>query len=60
MDFKHPGTSSGTIDAVCEDCGKTTTFPDTLDGTTQECSHCRAYIDVGEFRFGDGVNGPDE
>ena len=40
---------SQTIDAVCEKCGQTSTFEGTLNGTTQLCSHCGAYLDVGEF-----------
>ncbi len=37
------------INAVCEECGKTTAFAYSLDGTTQECLHCGSYLDVGEL-----------
>ncbi len=39
--------TAGAIDVVCEACGKTSVFPAALDGTTQNCSHCRGYVDVG-------------
>lgn len=42
-------SKSQDILVVCEECGKTTTFAASLDGTTQECSHCRAYVDVGDL-----------
>jgi hypothetical protein len=32
----------------CEECGKKSTFPASQLGTLQECSHCGAYVDVGE------------
>ena len=44
---KHPGQGSGEIQVRCEECGETTMFRNSLDGTTQECSHCQAYVDVG-------------
>ncbi len=37
------------IEAVCEKCGETTLFSSSLDGTVQDCSHCGAYVEVGEF-----------
>jgi hypothetical protein len=43
-----PRSASGTIEAVCEDCGKTTQFAASKNGTTQDCSHCGAYVDVGD------------
>ena len=45
---EHIQTVSDTIAAVCEDCGKTTVFPASKNGTTQDCSHCGAYVDVGD------------
>ncbi len=36
------------VDVVCEDCGKTTAFPASQRGTVQDCSHCGAYVDVGD------------
>lgn len=38
--------SAGPIEAVCEDCGKTSTFPATTSGTVQECNHCGCHVDV--------------
>lgn len=36
------------INVVCEECGKTTTFDASRRGHVEECSHCGAYVDVGE------------
>jgi hypothetical protein len=52
---RNPGDSDGEIEVECEECGKTTTFPESLNGTTQECSHCHAYVDVGEFEWDDQI-----
>ena len=56
----HPGQGSGQIQVVCEDCGRTTTFPNSLDGTTQECANCHAYVDVGDLPWDDDVGVPDD
>jgi hypothetical protein len=56
----NPGQGAGEIEVVCEDCGKTTSFPKSLEGTTQECSHCHAYIDVGDLPWDDDFGVPDE
>lgn len=37
----------GPVKATCDRCGQTTTFPGTMDGTTQECPQCFAFMDVG-------------
>ena len=50
---ERPRETGGEIETVCEDCGKVTSFPDSLDGTTQECSQCGAYVDVGELPWDD-------
>jgi putative signal transducing protein len=57
---EHPDTSIGTIPVACEECGKTTMFPDALNGTTQDCSHCNAYVDVGELPWNEDFGMPDE
>jgi hypothetical protein len=57
---EYPNTGSGEIHVVCEGCGKTTIFPDTLDGTTQDCSHCQAYVDVGELPWEEDFDAPEE
>ncbi len=56
----NPCQGSGEIHVVCEDCGKITSFPDSLDGTTQECSHCHAYVDVGDLPWNDDFGVPDD
>jgi hypothetical protein len=40
--------AASSIDVVCEECGKTTSFPASKNGTTQDCSHCGAFVDVGD------------
>ncbi len=56
----NPGQGSSEIQVVCEDCGKTTLFSDSLDGTTQDCSHCHAYVDVGDLPWDDDFGAPDD
>ena len=34
------------LDVVCEECGKSSTFPARQRGTVQSCPHCSAYLDV--------------
>lgn len=36
------------ISVTCEECGKVTFFLPKDKGTVQECSHCHAYVDVGD------------
>lgn len=37
---------TGTVEAVCEECGKSSTWPASQMGTTQDCPHCGAYMDI--------------
>jgi hypothetical protein len=37
---------SGTVEATCEDCGKTSTWPAAAMGTTEVCPHCGGYMDI--------------
>jgi hypothetical protein len=37
------------VEVVCEECGKTSTYPPKEYGTTQVCRHCGAYVDVGDI-----------
>lgn len=48
---KQPTGYCGDIEVVCEECGKTSTFNIKLNGTVQECRHCRGHVDVGEFEW---------
>jgi hypothetical protein len=41
-------SDAASIDVVCEECGKPTSFPASKNGTTQDCSHCGAFVDVGD------------
>lgn len=36
------------IDVTCEECGQTSEYPATQKGSVQSCSHCGAYVDVGD------------
>jgi Putative prokaryotic signal transducing protein len=36
------------VDAVCEKCGRLTSFPAAQRGSVQECPQCGGYIDVGD------------
>ena len=56
---QNPDDGGGEIKVQCEECGKTTTFPSSLNGTTQECSHCGAFVDVGEFTWEDDPGEPE-
>jgi hypothetical protein len=46
------------IPAVCEDCGEESRFPANQRGTTQECPHCGAYMDVGGDEHPEGIFDP--
>lgn len=37
---------TGTVTAVCEECGASSDWPAAEMGTTQDCPHCGAYMDV--------------
>ncbi len=37
---------TGTVSAVCEECGKSSDWPANLMGTTQDCPHCQSFLDV--------------
>jgi hypothetical protein len=37
---------TGTVAAVCEECGKPSEWPATAMGTTETCPHCTAYMDI--------------
>ena len=36
----------GPVEATCEDCRQTSTFPGVDRGTVQQCPRCGAYLDV--------------
>ena len=42
----QPEESDRTVEATCEECGGTVSFPSGQRGTVQLCPHCHAYIDV--------------
>lgn len=37
---------TGTVTAVCEECGKSSEWPADTMGTTDTCPHCEAYLDI--------------
>ncbi len=49
QEIRHPSVVLGETVVTCEDCGKQTSFAASLEGTVQMCSHCHAYVDVGEM-----------
>lgn len=52
------------ITSECEECGASSEFPASQDGTTQNCPECNAFMDVGTidwpdgFDFGDAATAP--
>jgi hypothetical protein len=36
----------GTVTAVCEECGKSSDWPASAMGSTENCPHCTAYMDI--------------
>lgn len=44
---RKPATGGEPIRVICEECGAASDFPSTQNGTTQDCPHCHAYVDVG-------------
>jgi hypothetical protein len=47
------------VDAVCEECGRPSTFPARYRGTVQDCPHCAAFLDVGDAEAAEGAHDPD-
>ena len=47
-DASQSAKSSDPVDATCEDCGKTATYPGAQRGRVERCLHCYGYIDVPE------------
>ncbi|MCA9062018.1 MAG: DUF2007 domain-containing protein [Planctomycetaceae bacterium] len=45
------GSSPTRVLATCDECGKVTAFPETMNGTVQNCPHCSAFLDVGEVSW---------
>ena len=37
---------TGTVTAICEECGKSSEWAAATMGTTERCPHCDAYIDI--------------
>ena len=56
----QPKGGESVIQVECEECGRKTTFPESLDGTVQECSHCHAYVDVGELDWDEDFGEPED
>ncbi|MBA4187085.1 MAG: hypothetical protein C0467_03620 [Planctomycetaceae bacterium] len=58
---------TGTISAVCEDCGRASDWPAIAMGTTENCPHCGGYMDIpdpdedwSEMDFGEAEEQEDE
>jgi hypothetical protein len=63
---KQRAERTGTVTAVCEDCGKPSDWPASAMGTTETCPHCSSFMDVPDpdenwddvdFSGDDGDNG---
>lgn len=52
--------SEGSLAVECEECGKQSEFAQSLNGTTQECPHCYAYLDVGELDWDEDFGEPED
>lgn len=37
---------TGTVTVECEECHKSSDWPATIMGTTENCPHCQAYMDI--------------
>ncbi len=48
------------LTVVCEDCGESTEFPSSMDGTTQDCPHCHGYVDVGNLPWEEDFGEPED
>lgn len=57
---RDPARGPAEIQVQCERCGEATFFPRSLDGTTQECAHCGAYLDVGDLPWDDDFGAADD
>ena len=59
--FQHEGKiDASEISVVCEECGKESMFAARLIGTTQDCPHCMAYVDVGDVVWGQDFGTPED
>jgi len=52
-DRRQPATSDETISSQCEECMQASDFPAAQNGTTQDCPHCGAFMDVGDLKWDD-------
>jgi hypothetical protein len=41
------------IEVICEECGKSSHFGASKNGTVQDCLHCGAYVDVEDLADGE-------
>jgi hypothetical protein len=42
----QPSAAGPDVEVDCEDCGRTSHFPASEQGSVQSCPHCRAFVDV--------------
>ncbi len=54
-ELRNPDECDTKIAVRCEECGKSSMFPESQSGTVQECPKCNAYVDVGELKWGNDV-----
>jgi hypothetical protein len=59
---KPEAADESAVEVVCDECGRSASFPAAQRGSVQQCPHCRGYIDVGADEFSEewAESPPDE
>lgn len=60
LNQKNALEEEGEIEVVCDECGEVTRFSKKLNGTTQDCPRCKAYMDVGDLPWEEDWGEPEE
>jgi hypothetical protein len=47
-DQQEIADKNASVQADCEECGRSSAFPSSQRGTVQDCPYCGAYVDVGD------------
>jgi hypothetical protein len=55
---RSPDGAGAPVRAVCEECGEESSFPGNQRGSTQDCPHCGAFMDVGGDEHPEGFFDP--
>lgn len=57
---RHELDDAPPVTSECEDCGASSDFPASQNGTTQNCPVCHAFMDVGTFDWPDDTDSDDD